>query len=150
MKTVSVFVLMFVMLVIVGCSSGSLHVLQKPNAGDRMAILLFEDCTGAIDCPGSGKKVADIYSEVLGAPIVMFESDAKGYDTLLTGRISYYNEAIPMATHANFVCVDLSVKRISDNSVLITQYKRASGSNLFSSTKGISRNLAESLKESMQ
>jgi hypothetical protein len=148
MKVTHAIVLVVLMLVMVGCSSG-LQVIQRPNASDRLAIVLFADCNGAIDCPGSGKKVTDIYSEVLGAPVVMFESDAKGYDILLTGNVLRYNEAVPMAGHANLVKVNLQLKRIADNSVLISQIKQAAGSNLFSSTKSISRSLAEKLKESM-
>lgn len=149
MKIVNVFLLMVVMLVMVGCSSG-LQVLQKPNAADRLAIVMFNDCNGPMDCPGSGKKITDIYSEVLGVPVVMFESDAKGFDIILTGNVVNYNEAVPMAGNANTVMVDLRLKRVSDNTVLIKQSKQVFGSNLFSSTKGLSRDLAENFKESMK
>lgn len=148
MKIVYAFLLMAILLVMIGCSSG-LQVIQKPNAGDRLAIIMFEDCNGAIDCPGSGKMVTDIYSEVLGAPVMMFESDAKGFDVLLVGKIEQFNKAIPMAGNINLVKVDLMVKRVSDSSILIRQSKQVMGSNLFSSTKGLSQDLANSLKESM-
>jgi hypothetical protein len=149
MNIVHSFLLGVLVVIMVGCSSG-LQVLQKPNANDRLAIVLFEDCTSAIDCPGSGKKISDIYGEVLGAPIVMFESDAKNYDILLTGKITNYNEAVVMAGNANVVTVDLILKRISDNTVLIKQVKQTTGTNLFSSTKGLTQDLAESLKTSMK
>lgn len=148
MKVIHV-LLLVVMLIMVGCSSG-LQVLNKPNAADRLAIVLFSDCNGAMDCPGSGKKISDIYSEVLGAPVIMFESDAKGYDVILIGKVLNYNEAVPMAGNANTVMVDLRLKRVADNSVLIKQSAQVYGSNIFSSTRKLSRNLAEDLKDSMK
>jgi hypothetical protein len=139
--------LIVALLVMVGCSG--IQVVQKPNKGDRLAILMFEDCKENQDCNGSGKKVSDFYSQVLGAPVVMFESDAKSYDILLAGQIMNYNEAVPMAFNANIVAVDLKLKRISDGQELITQKKVKTGSNLFSSTKGLSEELAEDLKSAM-
>jgi hypothetical protein len=149
MKSLNALLFVVVMLVMVGCSSG-LKILQKPNATDRLAIVMFTDCNGPMDCPGSGKKITDIYSEVLGVPVVMFESDAKGFDVLLTGNIVNYNEAVPMAGNVNIVMVDLRLKRVSDNTLLIKQSKQAFGSNLFSSTIKLSRSMAEDLKESMK
>jgi len=131
---------------LVGCSSG-LEVIKKPNPGEKLAILMFADCNQYVDCPGSGKKVADIYSQVFGAPVVMFEEDAKKYDLLLTGKLLNYNEALPAAGNVNVVHVDLRLKRVADNSVLIKQNKQAVGTNLFSSTKGLTKDLANSLKE---
>ena len=131
-----------------GCSSG-LQVMQKPQPGEKLAIIMFDDCKLDQDCPGSGKKVSDFYSEALGAPVLMFAKDAANFDLLLTGNLTNYNEAVPMAFNPNVVGVDLKLNRIKDNSILITQKKFATGSNVFSSTKGLSADLANDLKSAM-
>jgi len=133
---------------LLGCSSG-ITVVKKPEKNDRLAILMFEDCKKDMDCPGSGKKVSDFYSQVFNAPVIMFDADAKGYDILLKGKVISYNEAVPMAGNGNFVGVDLTLNRVSDGTELITHKKVKGGSNLFSSTKGLSQDLANALKESM-
>jgi len=142
-------VLSLALLALVGCSSG-LEVIKKPAPGDKMAIVMFNDCTQAMDCPGSGKKISDIYADVLGVPVVMFESDAKNFDVLLTGKITNYNEAVPMAFNANIVFVDLQLKKVSDNSLMAKQTQQAVGSNLFSSAKGLSHDLAIKLKDAIK
>lgn len=131
-----------------GCSSG-IKVTQKPDTTQKIAILMFSDCKGDVDCEGSGKKVSDIYSQVLGFPLVMFESDAKGFDVLLFGNVVMYHEAIPMAAHANIIDVNLKLKRLADGKELISQKKQKMGSNVFSSAQGLTKDLAEDLKKAM-
>lgn len=132
-----------------GCATG-IDVLQKPEKGQRLAIVMFDDCSGATDCTGSGKKVSDFYSAVLKAPVVMFEQDAKGYDLYLGGKVVNYNEAIPFAFNANIVHVDLSLKRVADGREMIKQQKFKNGSNVTSSTQELSEELAEDLKDAME
>lgn len=136
------------MVVLAGCSSG-LQVIQKPQPGEKLAIVMFEDCRVDMDCPGSGKKVSDLYGEILGAPVLMFAKDAKDHDLLLTGILTNYNEAVPMGLANNVVGVDLTLSRTKDNSTLITQKKFVTGPNLFSSTKRLSKDLANDLKRAM-
>jgi hypothetical protein len=134
---------------LVGCSSG-IQVIQKPLKTDRMAIVMFEDCNKDQDCPGSGKKISDIYGKTLGAPVLMFESDAKNYDIILSGKIMSYNEAVPMAFNANIVSVDFKLSRITDSSIIVTQKKTKTGSNITSSAKGLTEDLADDLKLAIQ
>jgi len=132
-----------------GCSSG-IQVLQKPDKGQRLAIVMFDDCSGATDCSGSGKKVSDFYSEILKVPVVMFDTDTKGYDLFLTGKVLNYNEAVPFAFNSNIVHVDLNLKKVADGSDMIIQQKLKMGSNVTSSTKELSEELAEDLKDAME
>jgi hypothetical protein len=73
------------------------------------------------------------------------KSDEAGFDVYITGTVTEYNEAVPMAFRPNLSAVDLKIID-KDGSIMAIQKEEARQGNLFGSAKGCSESLAAKLK----
>jgi hypothetical protein len=137
-----------IVLVASGCAS-HIKVTQKPSPNASIGLVKLTDCAqiGSNDCDGSGTKISKIYSEVLNVPIVD-ESKSKDFDVIITGTVTDYNEAVPMAFRPNFAGVNI-VAKDKKGSVMVAQHDGDSANNITGSSVRIARGLAESFKEAL-
>jgi hypothetical protein len=133
-----------------GCSSG-VTIIKPVDVNSKLGVVAFTDCDqskdSSLNCEGSGKKVADVYATVFGAPVIT-QTEASQFDVVITGKVLEYNEAVPMAFRPNLSYVDLKLVD-KGNNVMATQKKVETQSNVFGSAKSCSTDLAKTFKSEL-
>jgi hypothetical protein len=136
-------------LIMAGCSGSGVSIRRPADAAGRLAVVPFADCnTGSFtDCPESGKNVAEVYAVALGAPLIT-RDQAANFDMLLTGSVTEYNIAAPMAFRSNMVAVDLVLIDKRGN-VVATQRSVEAEGNVFGSVESCTNKLAIAFKNEL-
>lgn len=131
--------------VLSGCSTFGVTVFKPVEKTSTFGIVQFADCpTGSYnDCPGSGKKVTDIYAKAFGATVIQTK-EGSTFDMLITGKVIEYNNAIPFSMRRNEVSVDLTVTD-KNGTTMATQVTAFSSGSL-GSPVSLNESLANSLK----